>query len=258
MADEDGGDGGAFDDGDDNACALLASRTRSCLLLRRSSARSATALCAALSHRVLAAPPAAILRERTRSWRRRTWRARARRRTVTDSSTVRRPDARGSSAAAPRSVPGSCVAGEGRDDGIVEIDAPDGGGSGEAVPPAERITTPYMTRFERARVLGTRALQISMNAPVMVELEGETDPLKIAMKELNQRKAPIPSRFPGGSRSLPGAFQEPSRRVPCRCRSLSAASCPTGRTRTGTWTSSSSRRRALAEMSPRLAEAVLH
>ena len=98
---------------------------------------------------------------------------------MTDSSTVRRPDARGSSAAAPRSVPGSCVAGEGRDDGIVEIDAPDGGGSGEAVPPAERITTPYMTRFERARVLGTRALQISMNAPVMVELEGETDPLQV-------------------------------------------------------------------------------
>mmetsp|Transcript_2671 Transcript_2671/g.8985 ORF Transcript_2671/g.8985 Transcript_2671/m.8985 type:complete len:164 (+) Transcript_2671:2-493(+) len=93
------------------------------------------------------------------------------------------------------------VNGEGRDDGIVEIDAPDGGGSGEAVPPAERITTPYMTRFERARVLGTRALQISMNAPVMVELEGETDPLKIAMKELNQRKVPITVRrfLPDGS-----------------------------------------------------------
>ena len=39
--------------------------------------------------------------------------------------------------------------------------------------------TPYMTKYERARVLGTRALQISMNAPVMVELEGETDPLEV-------------------------------------------------------------------------------
>ena len=28
-------------------------------------------------------------------------------------------------------------------------------------------------------------------APVMVELEGETDPLQIAMKELKQRKIPI-------------------------------------------------------------------
>ncbi|XP_036108773.1 DNA-directed RNA polymerases I, II, and III subunit RPABC2 isoform X2 [Molossus molossus] len=49
----------------------------------------------------------------------------------------------------------------------------------------KRITTPYMTKYERARVLGTRALQIAMCAPVMVELEGETDPLLIAMKELN-------------------------------------------------------------------------
>ncbi len=48
-----------------------------------------------------------------------------------------------------------------------------------------------MTKYERARVLGTRALQISMNAPVMVDIEGETDPLKIAMKELRERKIPI-------------------------------------------------------------------
>uniref|UniRef100_A0A8C6SDW2 DNA-directed RNA polymerases I, II, and III subunit RPABC2 n=1 Tax=Neogobius melanostomus TaxID=47308 RepID=A0A8C6SDW2_9GOBI len=55
----------------------------------------------------------------------------------------------------------------------------------------KRITTPYMTKYERARVLGTRALQIAMCAPVMVELEGETDPLQIAMKELKSRKIPI-------------------------------------------------------------------
>jgi hypothetical protein len=36
-----------------------------------------------------------------------------------------------------------------------------------------------MTKYERARVLGTRALQIAMCAPVMVELEGETDPLAV-------------------------------------------------------------------------------
>ena len=66
---------------------------------------------------------------------------------------------------------------------------------------ADRITTPYITKFERARVLGTRALQISMNAPVMVELEGETDPLQIALKELRQRKIPITVRrfLPDGS-----------------------------------------------------------
>ena len=56
---------------------------------------------------------------------------------------------------------------------------------------AQRITTKYMTKYERARVLGTRALQISMNAPVMVDIGDETDPLKIAMKELRDGKVPI-------------------------------------------------------------------
>ncbi|XP_073306907.1 DNA-directed RNA polymerases II, IV and V subunit 6A-like [Primulina huaijiensis] len=64
-----------------------------------------------------------------------------------------------------------------------------------------RKTSKYMTKYERARILGTRALQISMNAPVMVELEGETDPLEIAMKELRQRKIPFTIRryLPDGS-----------------------------------------------------------
>jgi DNA-directed RNA polymerase I, II, and III subunit RPABC2 len=65
----------------------------------------------------------------------------------------------------------------------------------------KRTTTPYMTKYERARVLGTRALQIAMCAPVMVELEGETDPLQIAMKELKAKKIPIIIRryLPDGS-----------------------------------------------------------
>ena len=56
---------------------------------------------------------------------------------------------------------------------------------------SKRITTKFMTKYERARVLGTRALQISMNAPVMVDIAGETDPLKIAMKEMRERKIPM-------------------------------------------------------------------
>merc|ERR1712146_176631 len=67
-----------------------------------------------------------------------------------------------------------------------------------------RITTKYMTKYERARVLGTRALQISMNAPIMVNPEGETDPLKIATKELLAKKIPILVR-----RHLPdGSFED--------------------------------------------------
>lgn len=57
-----------------------------------------------------------------------------------------------------------------------------------------RMTTPYLTKYERARVLGTRALQISMNAPVMVDLDGETDPLEIAAKELREKKVPFTIR----------------------------------------------------------------
>ena len=50
-------------------------------------------------------------------------------------------------------------------------------------------------------MLGTRALQISMNAPPLVDLEGETDPLQIAMKEFNQKKIPLVVRryLPDGS-----------------------------------------------------------
>jgi DNA-directed RNA polymerase I, II, and III subunit RPABC2 len=59
------------------------------------------------------------------------------------------------------------------------------------VPDDQRSTTPYMTKYERARVLGTRALQISMYAPVLVDLEGETDPLQIAIKELREKKIPL-------------------------------------------------------------------
>lgn len=63
--------------------------------------------------------------------------------------------------------------------------------SSKAIAPADRSTTVYMTKYEKARILGTRALQLSMNAPPMVELHGETDPLQIAMKELRERKIPL-------------------------------------------------------------------
>lgn len=91
------------------------------------------------------------------------------------------------------------VTGE-RDDAPVLIMGEDGAG-GRAVAPSERITTRYLTKYEKARVLGTRALQISMNAPVMVDLDGETDPLKIAEKELREKKIPIIIRryLPDGS-----------------------------------------------------------
>ncbi|RSL45747.1 hypothetical protein CEP51_016031 [Fusarium floridanum] len=71
------------------------------------------------------------------------------------------------------------------------------------IPEGERTTTPYMTKYERARILGTRALQISMNAPVLVDLEGETDPLQIAIKEMREKKTPLIVR-----RYLPDGYYE--------------------------------------------------
>ncbi|KIN05971.1 hypothetical protein OIDMADRAFT_176094 [Oidiodendron maius Zn] len=71
------------------------------------------------------------------------------------------------------------------------------------IPNERRTTTPYMTKYERARILGTRALQISMNAPVLVDLEGETDPLHIAIKELREKKIPLIVR-----RYMPDGYYE--------------------------------------------------
>lgn len=59
------------------------------------------------------------------------------------------------------------------------------------IPAKERITSPYLTKYERARLLGTRALQISQNAPLMVDPKEETDPLKIAQMELQEKKIPL-------------------------------------------------------------------
>ena len=49
-----------------------------------------------------------------------------------------------------------------------------------------------ITRFEKARIIGARALQISMGAPVTVEVTGELiDPVLIAIKEYDAGTIPI-------------------------------------------------------------------
>lgn len=90
------------------------------------------------------------------------------------------------------------ASGPGADEGLLEIGKR---AKPRAIPKEQRITTPFMTKYERARILGTRALQISMNAPVLVDIEGETDPLQIAMKELSAKKIPLVVRryLPDGS-----------------------------------------------------------
>ena len=48
------------------------------------------------------------------------------------------------------------------------------------------------TRFERARIIGARALQISMGAPILIDLvKGIVDPIEIATKEFERNVLPI-------------------------------------------------------------------
>jgi len=46
------------------------------------------------------------------------------------------------------------------------------------------------TRFERARIVGARAMQIAMGAPVLLQ-DACTTPLEIALKELEEGVIPI-------------------------------------------------------------------
>ena len=51
---------------------------------------------------------------------------------------------------------------------------------------------PTLTRFEKARIMGARALQLSLGAPVFIEIpKNATTSLEIAMVELEQRVIPI-------------------------------------------------------------------
>ena len=98
---------------------------------------------------------------------------------------------------------------EGLDDSVDIVSNPDNDEQGIAgirrgirkVPDDERITSRFMTKYERARILGSRALQISKNAPLMVDPGEESDPYKLAEMELDKKKVPFIVRryLPDGS-----------------------------------------------------------
>jgi len=70
----------------------------------------------------------------------------------------------------------------------------------------DAVTTgpPTLTRFEKARIMGSRALQLSLGAPPFIDFSKNTSTsLEIAMEELQQRVIPIVIR-----RTLPnGDYQ---------------------------------------------------
>ncbi len=58
-----------------------------------------------------------------------------------------------------------------------------------------RIGPPKLTRFERARIIGARSLQLSMGAPILAELPEEmSDPIDIALTELKADCLPMTLR----------------------------------------------------------------
>ena len=71
------------------------------------------------------------------------------------------------------------------------------------------------TRFERARIVGARALQIAMGAPILIELEGAVmNPVDVAMREFHLNLIPItvkrsvPPKQEVGSRLFPRKTQK--------------------------------------------------
>jgi DNA-directed RNA polymerase I, II, and III subunit RPABC2 len=66
------------------------------------------------------------------------------------------------------------------------------------VPKEDRITMPYLTKYERVRVLGTRAKQISLGAKILVRNVDLTtkSPIEIAKIELGLGIIPFKIRRP--------------------------------------------------------------
>jgi len=74
------------------------------------------------------------------------------------------------------------------------------------------VGPPKITRFEKARIVGARSLQISMGAPILLTLDenlssggtGLNSPIEIALKELSEGILPMTVR-----RTLPdGTYQD--------------------------------------------------
>ncbi len=63
--------------------------------------------------------------------------------------------------------------------------------SSDFVESKQRVTSIYLNKYERTKVLGTRALQISLGASPLVDIGDLTDAYDIALLELKQKKCPF-------------------------------------------------------------------
>jgi DNA-directed RNA polymerase subunit K/omega len=62
-----------------------------------------------------------------------------------------------------------------------------------------------LTRFERARIIGARALQVSLGAPILAEIpDSMSDPVDIALAELEGKVLPMTLRRALPDKTSPG------------------------------------------------------
>ena len=55
----------------------------------------------------------------------------------------------------------------------------------------KKRTNPYLTKYEKARIIGIRAQQIASGSIPLVDSKGLVSPISIALKELKERKIPL-------------------------------------------------------------------
>ena len=67
--------------------------------------------------------------------------------------------------------------------------------AGTPMSEARAVSEANYTRFERARILGARALQVSLGAPILIDIPPDLiDPVEISEREFAQGVIPITVR----------------------------------------------------------------
>lgn len=66
-----------------------------------------------------------------------------------------------------------------------------------------KISIPILTKYEKAKIIGLRAIHISKGAKILVDYTGIIDPIEIAEKELKEKVIPLIIR-----RYLPNGLYE--------------------------------------------------
>ena len=66
----------------------------------------------------------------------------------------------------------------------------------EIVSPDDRTTMPYLTKFEKTKIIGVRMQQISSGAVPLVSTEDLSNTEEIVLKELEERCIPLTIKRP--------------------------------------------------------------